>query len=64
MAMKNELTYDNALAELQMIVSQLQEEVVSVDDLSMKAKRAAELVKFCQEKLRRTEEDLKGLFEH
>ncbi len=63
MKKKKELSYDSALAELQELVGQLQEEVISMDDLSEKAKRAAELVKFCQDKLRKTEEELKGLFE-
>ena len=63
MSKKKKLTYDSALAELQQIVSQLQEEMISLDDLSARAKRAAELVKFCQEQLRKTEEEVKGLFE-
>jgi exodeoxyribonuclease VII small subunit len=60
---KENLSYDKALKELKMIVGQLQEEAVSVDDLSSKAKRAAELIKYCREQLRRTEGDLKSLFE-
>jgi exodeoxyribonuclease VII small subunit len=60
---KENLSYDKALKELKMIVGQLQEEAVSIDDLSNKAKRAAELIKYCREKLRRTEGDLKSLFE-
>ncbi len=63
MSKKKELTYDAALAELQGIVTQLQEDVVSIDDLSEKAKRAAWLVKYCQERLRNIEEELGGLFE-
>ena len=62
MSKKKELTYDKALAELQNIVNELQEDMVSMDALSEKAKRAAELVEFCQEKLRKTEDELKGLF--
>lgn len=63
MAKAKKLTYDSAMKELQVIVNQLQEEAVSVDDLSNQVKRAAELVKFCREKLRSTEEELGGLFE-
>ena len=61
---EKELTYETALAELQDIVTRLQEEVVGIDDLSVKARRAAELVRYCQEKLRTTKEDLKGLFDN
>lgn len=63
MAKKTKTTYETALKELQEIVSQLQEEMVSVDDLSAKAKRAATLVSFCQDKLRTTEKELKDLFD-
>lgn len=57
------ISYDKAMQELKMLVGQLQEEAVSIDDLSNKAKRAAELISYCREKLRRTEGDLKSLFE-
>lgn len=64
MSKKKSTTYEKALSELQAIVTELQEEMVSIDDLSTKSKRAAELVKFCQQKLRNTEEELKDLFEN
>ncbi|MCB0550506.1 MAG: exodeoxyribonuclease VII small subunit [Phaeodactylibacter sp.] len=57
------LSYEEALQELQQIVAQLQEDAVSVDELSEKVKRAAELIAYCREKLRTTEESLEGLFE-
>ena len=56
-------SYEEALQELQQIVAQLQEDAVSVDELSEKVKRAAELIAYCREKLRTTEENLEGLFE-
>ncbi len=60
---KSKLTYESALQELQGIVNQLQEEAVSMDDLSEKVSRAAELLVFCREKLRETEGKVEGLFE-
>ncbi len=57
------LSYEEALQELQQIVAQLQEDAVSVDELSAKVKRAAELIAYCREKLRQAEESLEGLFE-
>lgn len=56
-------SYEEALLELQQIVAQLQEDAVSVDELSEKVQRAAELIAYCREKLRTTEENLEGLFE-
>ncbi len=60
---KAKITYESALKELQGIVSVLQEEAVSMDDLSEKVNRAAELLKFCRENLRETEKKVQGLFE-
>ena len=51
-------SYEEALQELQQIVTQLQEDAISVDELSEKVQRAAELIAYCREKLRTTEENL------
>ena len=59
---KSKLTYESALQELQVIVSNLQEATISMDDLSEKVSRASELLKFCREKLRESEEKVQGLF--
>jgi len=50
------LTYESAYAELQQIVQDLQGEMVGIDDLALKIERAQELVRFCRERLRQTEE--------
>lgn len=55
------LTYDTALRELQNIVNALQEDALGIDELSTQVKRAAVLIQFCKEKLRSTEEEVKGL---
>jgi len=52
------LTYESAFAELQQIIRDLQDEAVGIDELSAKIARAAELVRFCREKLRTTEEEI------
>ncbi|MCB0572034.1 MAG: exodeoxyribonuclease VII small subunit [Phaeodactylibacter sp.] len=57
------INYEKAMEELQQIVAQLQEDNLSVDELSAKVKRAAELITQCREKLRQTEQELEGLFE-
>jgi exodeoxyribonuclease VII small subunit len=56
--MKNELKYTDAFEELQEIVQEIQDGEISVDDLALKVKRAATLIKFCKEKLSTTEEDV------
>jgi exodeoxyribonuclease VII small subunit len=56
--MKNEMKYTDAFEELQEIVQEIQDGEISVDDLAIKVKRAAELIKFCKVKLSNTEEDV------
>lgn len=56
-------TYESALTEVQSIVNELQEETVSIDDLSKKVERAATLIQFCREKLRATETKIQSVFE-
>lgn len=55
------LTYEAAYAELQQIVQDIQNETVGIDDLTAKIARASELIRFCRERLRMTEEEVKSL---
>ena len=59
--MKN-TTYEDALKELQGIVDALQENTLGIDELSDQLKRAAALISYCREKLRKTDEEIKDLF--
>ena len=62
--MKKEiLNYDTAYIELQQILSDIQQDVTGLDELSDKIKRAAELVNFCKQKLRSTELEIQKLLE-
>ena len=56
--MNNEIKYTEAFEELQGIVSEIEQGEISVDELSQKVKRAAELIKICKAKLTTTEEDV------
>lgn len=56
--MAKKQTYESALNELQSIISEIENDEIGIDQLSVKVKRAAELLKFCQQKLRSTEEDV------
>ncbi len=58
-----ELTYEAAIEELQSIVNELQGEISNIDQMSEKAERAAELIKFCKNKLRHTETQVNYLIE-
>jgi len=56
--MEQKITYTAAFEELQIIVGEIEEGEITVDELSEKVKRAAELIKICKEKLSSTEEDV------
>lgn len=56
--MSNEIKYTDAFDELKQIVSDIEDGEISVDELSIKVKRASELIKICKEKLTSTEEDV------
>jgi exodeoxyribonuclease VII small subunit len=56
--MSEEITYTAAFEELQVIVQDIEEGGISVDELSIKVKRAAQLIKICKFKLTSTEEDV------
>ena len=51
-------TYTEAFEELQRIVEEIEEGAISVDELSARVKKAAELIKICKDKLTTTEEDV------
>lgn len=63
MAKKNELTYAKALDELNALVEDLENDQISVDELSEKVKRAAILLNFCQTRLRSTEEEVRNIMD-
>lgn len=59
--MAKKISFDKAQEELESILSQLQNEDVSIDKLSDKLKRAKELVQICKSKLRTIEEEIASI---
>ena len=55
------MTYSSALAELQQLAEDLENDEISIDELSDKIKRASRLLEFCQNKLRSTDEEVKKI---
>jgi exodeoxyribonuclease VII small subunit len=56
--MNEKMNYSEAFDELQTIVSEIEKGEITVDELSEKVKRAAQLIKTCRLKLTTTEEDV------
>ena len=51
-------SYETAYAELQAIISEVESGVLSLDDLTLKLRKAAELLSFCRTRLRQVAEDI------
>jgi len=54
-----ELTYSQALKELEKIVKEIESEEGDVDILAEKIKRASQMLAFCKGKLRTAEDEVK-----
>jgi exodeoxyribonuclease VII small subunit len=56
--MTEKMNYVEAFNELQLIVQEIEDGEITVDELALKVKRAAALIKVCKSKLLSTEEDV------
>ena len=61
MAKKN-ISYTEAMAEIEKIMAKLRSESIDVDTLAAEVKRASELIEMCKQRLRTTEEEGRKLF--
>lgn len=59
---KNEFSFNNAVSEIEKILRNIESGELDVDKLSVEVKRASELIKQCQKKLRSTEEEINSIF--
>lgn len=59
--MSDKIKYTEALDELQQIVAEIEDGEITVDELSIKVKRASELLKICKAKLSATEENVEQI---
>ena len=58
-----ELSYKEAMQEIEAILRSLREEQNSVDTLAERVARATELIALCREKLRKAEDDVNKIIE-
>ena len=59
----DKLSYGEAFAELQSILTKLENQELDVDQLSAYVKKASELIKFCKSKLFDTEEEIEKILQ-
>lgn len=60
---KKELTYAEAMAEIEKILGRLRSEEMNVDGLAAEVKRATELITSCKARLRKAEADVNKVLE-
>lgn len=59
---KKEFSFNEAVNEIEKILSIIESGELDVDKLSTEVKKATELIKQCQKKLRATEEEINSIF--
>jgi exodeoxyribonuclease VII small subunit len=59
---KKEFSFNEAVVEIEEILRNIENGELDIDKLSVEVKRASELIKQCQKKLRSTEEEINGIF--
>ena len=57
------MKYEEAFAQLQTIVRKMEGDEYSIDEIAVQLKTAQQLIKFCKDKLTRTEEEIKKIQE-
>lgn len=55
------MKYEQAVAELEQIVAQMESGELNLDELSTKLKRAQELIKMCKDRLTKTDEEIQQI---
>jgi exodeoxyribonuclease VII small subunit len=55
------LTYQEALDEVEDILAKIENEELDIDELSEKVKRVSFLLKFCRDKLHKTNEEVEKI---
>ncbi len=59
--MNEEVKYEEALAQLETIVRKMEQNEYDIDELAAQLKTAQQLIKFCKDKLTKTEEELQKI---
>lgn len=62
--MEEKLTYKQAITEIEEIVDKIENEDIDVDELSGMVKHVSVLLKFCKDKLYKTEKEVNEILEN
>ena len=59
--MAKEMKYEEALSQLEDIVSKMENEELDIDELTTELNQAQKLVKLCKDKLTKTDKEIKTI---
>jgi exodeoxyribonuclease VII small subunit len=59
---KKEFSFNDAVNEIETILHNIESGDLDVDKLAVEVRRASELIKQCQKKLRTTEDEINSIF--
>ena len=59
---KKEFSFNDAVNEIETILHNIESGDIDVDKLAVEVRRASELIKQCQKKLRTTEDEINSIF--
>jgi exodeoxyribonuclease VII small subunit len=59
---RKQFSFNEAVSEIEKILQNIETGKLDVDKLSEEVKRASELIRQCQKKLRSTEEEINSIF--
>lgn len=54
----NNLTYEEAIQQVELLIAQIENNEISIDDLAEKIRLASEYLSFCKEKLHKVNEEI------
>ncbi|MBR5351100.1 MAG: exodeoxyribonuclease VII small subunit [Prevotella sp.] len=61
--MDKQVKYEEAMRQLEVIVTKIENNELDIDELTTQLKKAKELISLCKEKLVKTDEELKRILE-
>jgi exodeoxyribonuclease VII small subunit len=59
---KKEFSFNDAVIEIESILHNIESGELDIDKLSVEVKRASDLIKQCQKKLKSTEDEINSIF--
>ena len=59
---KKEFSFNEAVVEIEKILQKIESSELDIDKLAAEVKRASELIRQCQKKLKTTEEEINSVF--